>query len=897
MSWLSRVVNVFRPGRVTDDLDEELAFHVEARARDLEAAGLSRDQAQREARLRLGNAAVLRERSLDVKLASGLDSLLRDVRLGARMLRRDLAVSAAAALSLALAIGGCTAAVALIDALILRPLPVRDPGALVQVSVRQGTDRDWSSFNYPLFQRLGAALGERAELAGFSYQSPSLATFDAVVGEERIHEQFVSGSAFGMLGVTPALGRVIVPADEEGGGRDVAVLSHAFWTRRFGQDPRIIGRTFIFGRRSYAIVGVAREGFTGVEPGIATTLWIPMAATPERDALTDPGWQWFKIMGRLAPGHDADEAGQAMQVVLTAFLRERLERWTDAPRATRERYASARLVVRPAASGLAGLRADFERPLWILAALVGLVLLLACSNLANLMLARGTAREREMALRISIGAGRGRLMQQLLVEAALLAAVAVVLGTAFARLAAPALVSMLSPSDAPAFLDVRLDARVLAFTALLGLLATAAFGLVPALRASAATPVTALKASGTRHTARARLLRPLVAAQVTLSLAVLFPACLLLSSFVRLARVDPGFDPEGVTLVSTSLAAPAPGEQARAAVLALADHARHLPGVTDAGASRWALLSGSGWNGTVFVNGRRPDDRDVWFLEVSPRFIETLRFRLLAGRDLTPADFGDRAPAALVNETFARYFLPGGSPLGRQFTRRERSREGGPEREIRYEVVGLVADAKYNDLREVAPPTVYLPFTVRPEPTDDGGTLAIRTSRPQTAVAGAIRAAAARITPALKVTAVTEQSAIVTNTMLRERMLALLSAFFALVSLALAAVGVYGVLSFSVVQQTREIGIRIALGAARGAVLATVIGGVALFVVAGFAAGTAGGYGVSRLLSTLLFEVQPGDAASLVIPTALLAIVTLAAAVLPARRAMSVDPIVALRDE
>ena len=361
MSWLSRVVNVFREERVTDELDEELQFHVDSRARDLMAGGLAPDEAYREARRRLGNAGVIRERSRDVKLVAGLDAVLRDVRFAIRMLRRDRTVSLAAIASLALAIGGCTAAFALVDALILRPLPVRDPATLVSVGVREGGDRDRVSFNYPLFVRLVDAVRGRAELAAFSYQSPSVATFDATGGEERVYEQFVSGNGFGMLGVTPALGRVIVPSDDDlAGGRAVAVLSHSFWTRRFGRDPHVIGRTFTLGRKTYQIVGVAREGFTGIEPGISTNLWMPLTSTPERSSLslTDPGWHWFKVMGRLAAGHRADEVRGVMQAVLTNFRRERVAMWGegDAPRAERERFLGARLVVRSASNGISGLR-------------------------------------------------------------------------------------------------------------------------------------------------------------------------------------------------------------------------------------------------------------------------------------------------------------------------------------------------------------------------------------------------------------------------------------------------------------------------------------------------------------------------------------------------------------
>ncbi|HZB41492.1 MAG TPA: FtsX-like permease family protein, partial [Ilumatobacter sp.] len=467
----------------------------------------------------------------------------------------------------------------------------------------------------------------------------------------------------------------------------------------------------------------------------------------------------------------------------------------------------------------------------------------------------------------------------------------------FARVAAPAIVGLLAPSDTPAYLDVRFDGRALAFAMGVAAVATMAFGLIPALRASGTSPIEALKSSSGRHTARARLLRPLVATQLAFSLTVLFLATLLLASFARLARVDAGFVADGVTLASVALVNSADGQRANEAALMLADQVRSLPGVTSAGMSRWALFSGAGWNGTVLVNGRHPSDADVWFLEVSPGFIETMRIRLLAGRDLTRSDYDPGSPSVVVNETFARLFLPKIPPLGGQFTRPEPTAEGEPVRQIPHQVVGLVGDAKYNDLRETAPPTVYLPFRVRPGESENGGTLVIRSTLPDSRLAAAVRGAAARLTPAMKVTGVTRQSTLVTNTMLRERLLALLSGFFALVSLALAAVGLYGVLSYAVVQQTREIGIRMALGAARRTVVREVVGGVAAYVALGMAAGVAGGIWLSRLVATLLYEVRPNDLATIAWPVLTLLVVATVAAVLPARRAAGIDPAVTLRDE
>jgi predicted permease len=591
-----------------------------------------------------------------------------------------------------------------------------------------------------------------------------------------------------------------------------------------------------------------------------------------------------------------------MQSVLTTFRKEVVAaRWRPGmPTQGRDRYLAARMVVRPASNGLSDLRTNFERPLWILSAVVGLVLLLACSNLANLMLARAAARGREMALRLSIGAGRGRLVQQMLVEAAAISIAAVIVGALFARITAPTIVTLLAPADAPAYLDLHFDWRVLGFVAALGVLATVAFGLVPALRASSTSPIDALKVAGGRSSTRIVLLRPLVAVQTAVGLAVLVVAGVLLLSFNRLVHVDAGFEADGVTLVSVELVNPDEAARGRDAALMLLDQVRAVPGVKAAGLSKWPIMSGAGWNGWVRIPGRPPDDTEVYFLEITQGFVDAMRMRLLAGRDLARGDVDAEGEGpVLVNETFARMYFPGVSPIGRRFSRPEGNRSGGG-RDVPHEIVGLVADVKYNDLREAPPPMVYMPLR-GPRPGDEmtlkSGALEVRSSLPDDAVAGAVRAATARVSPPMKVTNVTKQSTLVTNTLLRERLLALLSAFFALVSLALAGVGLYGVLSYSVVRQTREIGIRIALGATWRLIVQGLLGGIAVYLAIGLATGLGAGLWLARLLGTLLYDVRPGDAATILLPLGLLLLVTLPAALLPARRAATVDPVVALRDE
>jgi len=899
MSWLSRFTNVFRTSRVTDDLDDELQFHVESTAARLEAEGMSREAAQLEARRRFGNPSALRDRSHDVKTLPWLDALTRDTVFGVRMLRKDAVASVAAIISLGLAMGACAAAFMLVDALILRPLPVQQPERLIYLAMPpdpptapDGTPRrEGASFSYPLYERLRDAVAGRADLMVVSYQRSTAARFaDAPDQRERVRLQFVSAPLFDRLGVVPSAGRVLSADDDSLGRPQVAVLSHAFWRRRFGGDPAVIGRVFTVERdRQYEIVGVAREGFTGVEPGILTDIWVP-ATSYDPEALvaaTGSGWQWFRIWGRLGPDVAADEVVERLRPVFRRFRQERVARRpADTPRDENARYVNQPLVARSAATGPSSLRLDFERPLLILASVVSLVLLLACSNVANLLLGRAVAREREMALRMSIGAGRGRLIQQLLIESAVLAAAATALAVVFASLTAPLVVRLLSPHDDPAFLDVQINTRVAGFLLLLGSATTIVFGLVPAVRASAISPIEALKATS-RHHVRARVLQPLLTAQVAFSLAVLSIAGLLLFSFARLSSVSPGFRSDGIVLADIETADEVDNDVGKRAVLEALTRVRAMSEVSSASASAWALLRGFGWMQGIRLPGASLDGRTVNFLDVTPDFFKTMGMTLRAGRDLSSADLqAADLPSVVVNETFARLYFPDGSALGRRFER------ANNDSNVAQEIVGVISDAKYESLREDVPPTVYVPLRGRTE-----STLQIRTDQPPAVVAARLRAELARMSPAMVVKDVIPQSTIITNTMLRERLLALLSGFFGAVSLVLAAVGLYGVLSYSVVQRTREIGIRRALGAGRGAAVGRVLRDVLAYGGLGLVLGTLlGGYG-ARYVRGLLFGVEPFEPLTLVAPVVVLLLVGALAATVPARRAASVDPMVALRDE
>jgi predicted permease len=874
MSWFSRLVNVFRSDPLNHDLEDEIRFHLDARAAEFTRRGMTPAEAAREARRRLGNQCRVQETSRDVKLLPWLDAVMRDVRYGSRMLCKSPMVTVTAILSLALAIGACTGAYSLIDALVLRPLPVRDPDGLVYLtypSDRPG-EPEGDSFNYPLFERLRDVSREKVGLFGVS--SPR--TRDVALGNstDKLRVQFVSGEALAVLGVKPALGRLLTAEDDRHPGESpVAVVSYEFWMRMGGRAD-ILGQPLDLVEPSPAvrtknaihrlqIVGVAQSGFAGVEPGLKSDAWIPnMMFSPE--GLTNANWDWFRILGRPKPGVTPQQAQQTVQQALLNYR-------SDHPRDFRKQ-----INVRSAANGPSRIRKTFERPLWILAIVAGLVLLIAGSNVANLLVARCAARQREMALRISIGAGRGRLVQQMLIESALLAGIACLLGIGFAQAMGPAVVSRLLPSGETAYLDLGLSWRALGFVASIGASATALVGLIPALRSSSVSPGDMLKAGSNRHSTRRGLLRPLVAAQVAFSVTVLFTGGLLLLSFQRLSTLDLGFFRSGIVFFDLD----GLGERGQPAALQLLDRVRRFPGVRAAAYSDWALLDDNRWISSAKVPGRT-DSGKTYQLGISPGFFDTIGIRLLDGRRFAARDSDPKASAVVVNEAFARRFFPGESVLGKQF-----DRNGDL-----LEIVGLVQDAKYDEIRAAPPPTVYVPLRGQ-----GGATLTVRAADAGR-IAPLLRQEILRADPSVKVSRVMLQTTLIDNLLVRDRLLALLSGFFGVVALLLVAIGSYGVLSYSVVQRTREIGVRMALGAQAFQVIRLVITEIAVVVALGVVAGLAGGFGLGRYVTSLLFEVKPGHAATVVFPLLGLLLGCLFAAVPPTLRAVRLNPVVALRQE
>jgi predicted permease len=875
MSWFSRLANVFRSDRLNHDLEDEIRFHLDARAAEFRGRGMTPAEAVREAQRRLGNEWLAREASRDVKLLPWLDSVVRDARYGFRMLCKNPVVTATAIFSLALAIGACTAAYSLIDALILRSLPVRDPEGLVYLtypSDRPGVP-DGDSFNYPLFERLRDASREKVELFGMS-SPPRPRDVSLANSTHKILVQFVSGDAFAILGVKPALGRMLTAEDDRHPGESpVAVVSYEFWMRMGGRpdilsqaldlvEPSPTSRTKSIKRR-LQIVGVAQSGFAGVEPGFRTDAWIPnMLFSPE--GLTMPNWEWFRVLGRPKPGVTREQAQHLLQQTLLNYRH-------DYPREFRKQ-----INVRSAANGPSLIRKTFERPLWIMAIVAGLVLLIAGSNVANLFVARSAARQREMALRISIGAGRRRLVQQLLIESGLLAGMACLLGIGFAHAMGPAVVSRLLPTGKTAYLDLGLDWRALGLVALIGASATALVGLIPAFRSSSVSPGDVLKAGSDRHSTRRGLLRPLVAAQAAFSVTVLFTGGLLLLSFHRLSTLDLGFFRSGIVFFDLD----GLGELGQPAASQILNRVRQFPEVQAAAYSAWALLNDNRWISKIEVPGRA-DSGQTHQLGVSPGFFDTVGIRLLDGRDFAERDMDPKASGVLVNQAFARRFFPGQSILGKQF-----DRDGDL-----LEIVGLVRDANYDEIRGAPPPTIYVPLRGQ-----GGATLTVRAADAGR-IAPFLRQEILRANPSVKISRVMLQTTLLDDLLVRDRLLALLSGFFGIVALLLVAIGSYGVLSYSVVQRTREIGIRMALGARALQVIRLVISDIAVVFALGAVVGFAGGFGLGRYVASLLFEVKPGHAATVVFPLLGLMLGCLFAALPPTLRAVRLNPVVALRLE
>ena len=879
MPFWNRIANMFRGENLNREIDEELESHI------AEAVAEGRDATA--ARRALGHALQLREESRDVRLIPWLDSLRADAVFGWRQLRKNQVTSAAAILSLALAIGSCTSAYRLIDALLLRPLPVSEPQQLYSLA-RQMTGFDgkpgsYDSFAYPDFSLMRASVKDRAELIAISYAERMDITYRSDQDMEKACVQYVSGEMFSSFGLRPALGRLLTEQDDlHPGAHPYAVLSHDYWTNRFARDPGVIGRTLHFNNRVYEIVGVVQAPFTGTETGTVIDIFLPAMMGPY---VTRNDATWHRILARVKPGIAIEPVRYTLNATSRAFEEDRAKGFTGMSKQNVNRFVAQTVVMQPAASGVSDLQSDYRRALAALGVLVALVLLIACANVANLMTAQAAARAREMALRVSVGAGRRRLVQLVLVQSAMLALAASVIGGTFAWWSAPFVVSRINPPDNPARLSLPADWSVLAFGLGLTVLVTFLFGLAPALRASAIQPASTLKGGADPHSRR-RLMHTLIAVQVAFCFLVLFAAGLFAATFYRLSTRPIGFTADRILTLDTIAQNPQPPvfwDQ-------LADHLRAVPGVETVALASRVLLFGSAWNGFVSVHGAPPGPVLAFFMDASPGWIDAMKIGLIEGRDFREDDTWPGV--ALVNETFASEFFPGESPLGKTFAIGQ----------DRYRVVGRVRDAPYRSIREPILPSAYFPFhgvdgsgALRPV---SNATIIVRTSGSNPlALASTLRNEVPRARPGFRVSNIRTQAEVVRAQTLRERLLAMLALFFAMVALLLAGIGLYGVLDYSVLQRRREIGIRMAIGAQAGDIALGVTVDVFSMVLIGAVAGLVLGMASARYVEALLYQVKVTDPGMLALPwVTIFAVGTIAA--LPAVvRAIHIDPVTALRAE
>jgi len=904
-----RLQTLFRRDHLAQDLDDEIRFHLDEQIAENIAAGMNKEEARHAALRSFGNPSLLKEDARETWGWVWLEQIVQDARYGFRMLRRSPLFTLVAVLTLAFGIGANTAIFSLMDQVLLQLLPVKHPEQLVLVAqrgIRFGDSWGDNDISYPMYRDLRDG---NHVFSGMFCRFPTSVSLGYGDRTERVDAELVSGSYFPVLGVTAAIGRTLTPDDDRvPGGHPVAMLSHSFWQSRFSSDPSIVGKHIVANGYTYSVIGVSQAGFDGVELGYNSKVFVPMMMkaqmTPRSGGpsggLEDRSLSWVTAFGRLKPGIRVAQATRSLRPLMRSILEvevqePRLQHYSNYDRA---QFLKSTVELLPGSQGWSSLREHMQTPLWVLAALSGAVLLLACANLANLLLARATTRDREMAVRLAIGADRRRIIRQLLVESWLLSAIGTVVGLGLAFLADRVLLATYFSADSAGDFPISSvpDARVLVFALGTMLLTTLVFGLAPAIQSSRADVAPALsdRAGSGAGGKQVFLRKLLVAGQIALALLLLIGASLFLRTLANLESTGPGFSTEHLVTfrVDPSLSGYT-DERTKDFFRQLTDELQTLPGVNSVGLSTMPFLQGYGWSNPVIAEGYMTDpgqEQPATLNEISPNLFTTLGVPILAGRDFTPFE---TRPVALINESFVRKYFAGRNPIGLHIglVNEQSAAQDVPNLEI----VGEVKDLKFRNLRDPAPVQAYYPYWQGVK--FRFMTFYLRTRFDPRQVMETVREQVRRLdpnVPVLDLRTVDEQMGLSLKT---ERLVASLSAIFGALATALAVIGLYGVMAYSVARRTREIGIRVALGALQSDVLWMAMQQVVGLSVAGLAVGGLLAFVLSSLIRSQLYGLQPHDPFTYVSAAVVLAAAACAAGFIPSWRASRVDPMHALRHE
>ncbi len=910
--WMMRFGGLLKKQRQDRELDAEIESHLQMHIEDNVRLGMTPDEARRQAMIKLGGIESTKEAYRDQRSLPVLETLGQDLRYGARQLRKNPGFTAVAVLTLALGIGANTALFSLLDAVVLKTLPVKAPEELVLFNWLSGPNRmarnvfgdvgkdpatglmTSTSFSYHTFEQWRDQHQALAEVFAFTPRGLSV----RADGEaEFVSAQLVSGGYYAGLGVQPILGRTITVEDDQAASSPVAVITHRYWQRRFDLDPAVVGKTIQVDSVPCTIIGVTPPGFHGAlhigeSPDVSIPLAMEPQLRPENSQLNRPWVWWLRVMGRLKPGVSAEQARAGLEVT---FQHSAEEGWMAAPAQNQpngEPRDVPRLKATDGSQGLTRMREKHAQSLRILMGGVGLVLLIACANVANLLLARAETRRKEMATRLAVGAGRSRLIRQLLTESLLLAGMGGVLGAFLAYWGKDLLLALQPWGGSQLALDLKLDFRVLGFTTAVSLLTGLLFGLAPAFRATRIDLAPILKESARNSSSGARspLSKALVTAQVALSLVLLIGAGLFARTLHNLQTLEVGFNRENLLTFGLDPARNRyPSAQIAPLFQRLLERLEAIPGVRSATLSQNPILAGSRNDAPVFVQGQPPDqDRRAAVNDVAANFLDTLEIPILRGRGLTGQD-DERAPkVAVINEALARKYFANEDPIGRRFG------VDDPETSGQMEIVGIARDAKYFELRGEMPPTVYRPYF---QDTAGSAYFTVRTTGDPVVMIAMIRQAVREVDGSLPLGDLRTLRQQVEGSWQQERFFAGLSGFFGLLALLLAAIGLYGVMAYGVACRTKEIGVRLALGAQRWDVIRLVIRESLVLVTLGIGIGLATALALTRLIANWLFGLTPNDPVTMAVATVLLVAVAAVAGYLPARRAARIDPLVALRSE